>query len=73
MSRHSSRSQPKGKEKCVDTVGRSKGNRSEDREAMGLGVLRSSYDDGERGDTRTRPAKAARVDMNSRKETVKMR
>ena len=38
---------------------------------MGLGGLRSSDDDGERLDSRTRPAKAARVDMNSREETVK--
>lgn len=37
---------------------------------MGFGVPSMSNDDGERGDARTRPAKAARVVMNSGKETI---
>lgn len=57
MSGHDSRNQPHGKEKCAYTVGRSEGNRSEDREAMGLGVLRMSHDDGERGDSPDPPSK----------------
>ena len=38
---------------------------------MGLGVPNMSDDDGERSDIRTRPAKAARVVMNSGKETIR--
>ena len=36
----------------------------------GLGGLRMSDDDGERVGTRTRPAKADRVGMNSGRETI---